>query len=84
MQGKPKHAVKLHVYGGISRRGPTHLLIFDGIMESTYYCEEVLRLTYLPSLQQLYPEPEESGEGVMWADNDPKHNSKFARATMEV
>ena len=84
MHGKPKNAVKLHLWAGISRRGPTNLLIFDGIMESKFYCQEILRLTYIPSLNQLYPEPLESGEGIMWADNDPKHNSRLARDTMEV
>ena len=28
---KPKHSLMIHVWGGISRRGTTSLLIFEGI-----------------------------------------------------
>lgn len=31
---KPKHPLKVHVWAGISRRGPTKILVFEGIMES--------------------------------------------------
>ena len=32
LKGKPKHPVKVHVWAGISKRGPTHLIVFEGIM----------------------------------------------------
>lgn len=32
LKPKPKHSYKVHVWGGISRRGRTRLLIFTGIM----------------------------------------------------
>jgi hypothetical protein len=35
--GKPKHNLKLHLFGGISRRGLTPLEIFTGIMYENDY-----------------------------------------------
>ena len=35
--GKPKHNFKLHLFGGISRRGLTPLVIFTGIMHENDY-----------------------------------------------
>ena len=77
---KPKHPAKVHLWGGISRRGPTDLLIFDGIMDRFFYTEKILRDTYLPSAKSLYPEMTPH----MWADNDPKHASKHADAFIKA
>ncbi|KAH3725880.1 hypothetical protein DPMN_051733 [Dreissena polymorpha] len=44
---KPKHPLKVHVWAGISRRGPTSILIFDGIMDSQFFTEEILEKTLL-------------------------------------
>ena len=34
---KHKHPPKVHVWGGISKQGATHLVIFTGIMNTTKY-----------------------------------------------
>jgi len=36
---KPKHPLKVHVWGGISKHGPTELVIFEGIMDVVVYCQ---------------------------------------------
>ena len=36
LKGKPKHPLKVHVWAGISKRGPTRLIIFDGIMDAEF------------------------------------------------
>ena len=36
LKGKPKHPFKVHVWGGISKRGPTELIIFEGIMDAEF------------------------------------------------
>ena len=36
---KPKHPLKVHVWAGISKHGPTKISIFDGIMDAELYCE---------------------------------------------
>ena len=59
----------MHVWGGISRRGPTNLLIFDGIMDGEFYLNKIMKDVYTPSAAILYPDM----PCHMWADNDPKH-----------
>ena len=38
-----KHPYKVHVWGGISKRGATSILIFTGIMKKEFYVEAILR-----------------------------------------
>ena len=37
-----KHPLKVHVWGGISRRGATQLVVFNGIMDATFHTEMIL------------------------------------------
>ena len=71
---RPKHRIKLHVWGGISYRGTTRLCIFDGIMNAELYVE-ILKECLVPFLNQTYPD----GHRFM-QDNDPKHTSRHAQA----
>ena len=75
-----KHPLKVHVWGGISRKGATQLLVFNDIMESTFYTDSVLRDTLLPAINHLYPAP---ATHRLWQDNDPKHTSIKARTFMD-
>ena len=76
---RPKHPLKLHVWGGISRRGPTDLLVFKGIMDRQFYTREIMPM-YNKSIERLYPH----GDSMMWADNDPKHTSNIAKEYMKL
>ena len=51
----PKHAFKVYVWGGISHRGSTRLLIFDGILKSNFFVEEILQNTLLPFIRFVFP-----------------------------
>ena len=39
MKAIPKHPLKVHVWGGISKRGSTDIVIFTGILTATRYTE---------------------------------------------
>jgi hypothetical protein len=77
-QAKPKHPLSVLVWGGISKRGPTPLLIFNGIMDSIFYQNEILQNSLLPFTDCTFP------DGFrLYQDNDPKHTSKSTVAFME-
>ena len=74
---KAKHPFSFLVWGGISRRGSTPLLIFNGIMESTFYQQNILRQQFLPFVNIVYPDSHR-----LYQDNDPKHTSRSTQAFM--
>ena len=65
---KPKHPYKVHVWAGISKRGPTEILIFTGIMRKEFYAE-ILKNGLI---EKVYPDGHRFQQ-----DNDPKHKSKI-------
>ena len=65
-----KHPYKVHVWAGISKRGPTNIMIFSGIMRKEFYIE-ILKNGLLPFINKVYPDGHRFQQ-----DNDPKHKSK--------
>ena len=61
----PKHSIKVHVWAGISRRGPTPVVIFEGLMDVEFYLS-ILRVSLL--IRSTYPDSH-----CFMQDNDPKH-----------
>ena len=59
------------VWGGISKRGATEILIFQDIMNSDFYQRNILQAKLLPFIQATYPEGHRFQQ-----DNDPKHTSR--------
>ena len=74
LKPRPKHPVKVHVWGGISKRGATSVVIFTGIMTATRYTQ-ILDAGLLPFTQEVFP----SGCRLQ-QDNDPKHCAHYTRA----
>ncbi|KAK3106818.1 hypothetical protein FSP39_000486 [Pinctada imbricata] len=70
---KPKHPLKIHVWAGISKRGATQIVLFEGIMRKEFFVSEILENTLLPFIRQKFPDNHRFQQ-----DNDPKHKSKLA------
>ena len=71
LRPRPKHPLKIHIWGGISMKGPTPLVMFSGIMNATRYAV-ILENGLLPFIEQKYARGHR-----LQQDNDPKHTSKF-------
>ena len=61
---KPKHPLKVHVWAGISRHGPSKICIFDGIMDADLFCN-ILETTLVPFIREKLPDHR------FMQDNDP-------------
>ena len=71
LKQRPKHPAKVHIWGGISMRGATRLVMFTGIMNAIKY-GQILETGLVPFLRTCFP------DGVrLQQDNDPKHSSKY-------
>ena len=64
----PKHALKVHVWAGISKRGATNICVFDKIIDGALYIR-ILQDFLLPFLTEY----------CFMQDNDPKHTSRVAK-----
>jgi transposase len=76
---KPKHAFRVHVWGGISHRGTTRHLIFDGIPRSSFFVDKILRQTLLPFMDAVYPDGHRFQQ-----NNNPKHRSALFKDFMST
>lgn len=75
---KPKHPLKIHVWAAISKRGASQIKLFEGIMDSVFYTESILKDTLLPFITAKFGE-----DGHRFQqDNDPKHTSKLTKKFM--
>ena len=70
----PKHALKVHVWAGISKRGATNICVFDEIMDGALYIR-ILQDFLLPFLTEYFPDE----DYCFMQDNDPKHTSRVAK-----
>jgi hypothetical protein len=59
--------VKVHVWGGISKKGRTGICIFEGIMDRFLFTN-ILEKALVPFITENYPTHHR-----FMQDNDPKH-----------
>ena len=71
LKPRSKHPQKIHIWGGISVKGPTSLVMFSGLLNATWYAV-ILENGLLPFIQKHYPRGHR-----LQQHNDPKHRSKF-------
>ena len=74
---KPKHPFSVMVWGGISKRGATKIIIFNGIMKAGFYQEQILGEGLKPFIESKYSD----GHRFM-QDNDPKHCANSTKQYM--
>ena len=72
---KPKHPVKVYVWGGISKYGATRCIIFTDIMNAALYVR-ILRVGLLPFIETTF---DDNADCRFQQDNDPKHTSRVAK-----
>ena len=73
LKPRPKHPLKVHVWGGISKRGATNLIIFSGTLIATKYTK-ILDAGLLPFTQAVF-----SDGYRLQQDNDPKHCANYTK-----
>ncbi|CAG2242540.1 unnamed protein product [Mytilus edulis] len=74
---KPKHPLKVHLWAGISKRGATPILIFDGIMTGEFFTNAILKDEALPFINRKFADHHR-----FQMDNDPKHRSRVSKDFM--
>ena len=73
LKPRPKHPQKIHIWGGISMKGATSLVMFGGILNATRYAL-ILEKGLLPFIKKHYPRRRSHR---LQQDNDPKHTSNL-------
>lgn len=70
LKQRAKHPIKLHIWGGISARGATKVVMFTGIMNAKRL-SAIYEAGLLPFVEERFPDSHR-----LYQDNDPKHSSK--------
>lgn len=71
LKQRAKHPVKIHVWGGISVKGATRVIMFTGIMNAQRL-RVILEAGLLPFIEEKF-----SSHHRLFHDNDPKHSSNL-------
>ena len=69
LKQRPKHPAKIHIWGGISKRGATCIVMFNGIMNAVRY-GKIIEASLVSFVRTYFPDGHR-----LQQDNDPKHCS---------
>lgn len=78
LKQRPKHPAKVHIWGGISVRGATRVVMFTGIMNAPRYVK-ILEAGLVPFITKYFPDGHK-----LQQDNDPKHKSNCVKNFFEA
>ena len=56
LKGRPNLLIKVDIWAGISKRGPTKLIVFEGTMDAQFYVAEILSNGLLSFIQEKFPD----------------------------
>ena len=73
LKQRPKHPAKVHIWGGISMRGATRIIMFNGIMNAIRF-GKIVEAGLVPFVTTCFPDGHR-----LQQDNDPKHSSKYIK-----
>ena len=73
LKQRAKHPAKIHIWGGISMRGATRLIMFKGNMNAIRY-GKIVEAGLVPFVRAIFPDGHR-----LQQDNDPKHCSKYIK-----
>ena len=73
LKQRPKHPAKIHIWGGISIRGPTRIIMFTGKMDAIRY-GKIVEAGLVPFVRTCFPDGHR-----LHQDNDPKHSSNHIK-----
>jgi hypothetical protein len=78
---RPKHPLKVHVWGGISLRGPTGLCVFEGKMDAEMYLYVgILKSRLKPFIDKVYPDSHR-----LMQDNNPNtHQNRLQHCCQKM
>lgn len=69
LKQRAKHPIKIHIWGGISARGATRVIMFTGIMNAQRLAV-IFEAGLLPFIEEKFRDGHR-----LYQDNDPKHAS---------
>ena len=71
LKQRAKYPVKIHIWGGISKKGATRVVMFTGNMNAIWL-RRLFEGGLVPFINELFP----TGYRL-YQDNDPKHRSEY-------
>ena len=77
LKPKPKHPLKVHIWGAISKKGAAPVVIFTENLTAVQFTK-ILEASLIPFVQSKFPR-----QHKFQMDNDPKHTSNFVHSFLK-